>query len=158
MNLLICVFKNDIKLLQRKGLLSSFVFLTIYCSHSIKLEDQILHFSPLLLLQQQKQQKGWQRGLPAGHKTKRCSPRVIFHFGNGAAYSTVQKQVSKPHFVGQLLPHSGLTRLQPTGCEGLQSSTEPGTNLSILPCHVLLSGQTPVHTRSKPCHCSIQHM
>lgn len=46
MNFLISIFKNDIKLLLRKGLLSSFILLTIYCSQSIKLEGQFffLHY------------------------------------------------------------------------------------------------------------------
>lgn len=137
MNLLISTFKNDIKLLCRKGLLSSFILLPINCSQSIKLEGQILSFFPSLLPWRQQKTVSMKTRTGTGHRSKLCSPGS-FHFSNNTAFQSFQNR-SANHTCWATAPPQRPDSAPAHGesVHSLRSRHKPRP----LPCHVLLSGQ-----------------
>lgn len=104
MNLLISTFRNDIKLLCRKGLLSSFILLAINCSQSMKLEGQILSFFPFAIaVTAAEETVSMEKRTDTGHKTKPCSPGSV---SSQQKHSIVNSfKTGQPTIpAGQLLP------------------------------------------------------
>lgn len=126
MNLLMKIFKNDLKHFQRKELKH------LHCSQTIQLEGQNPHFPLPLLLQQQNKQCSVKSGLTR-HKVSLCYPKVSSHFNNTTALSIVQHQVGKPYFV---CCAPGSPQWGEDGC-----MVQVSPYLPILTHHLLLSGQ-----------------
>lgn len=117
------------------------------------MDSQILHFSLLLLLQQQKKQKIRKPGLTSGCKTKLCSPDSSFVSATPQHFNCLKigQQVmvcwatAPPLRPDSVLAHrvKKVTHL----------TEQAQTNIPTCPAALWAVSS---HTRSEPCHCSPQ--